>query len=449
MPGEFEGPTSVIGRSKQLEIPSVLLEVVSGPDRGKRVAVDRGAARIGTAEGTTLRLSDPTVSRMHCEIQVAPDRLRLVDAGSTNGTFVDGRRVFDIELGPGTLLSVGGSTVRVDLGGGPTVIELSSRDRFGEVHGGSSAMRRIYAVLEKAAATDATVLITGETGTGKEMVARALHDESSRAAGPFVTIDCGAIPENLIESELFGHVRGAFSGAVADRKGVFEEADGGTVFFDEIGELPVSMQPKLLRALEARQVRRVGHNQARHVDTRVIAATNRSLARSVNSGAFREDLYYRLAVIEIELPPLRARREDIPSLAAHFIERFTGKAEPLAPALLSNLLVRDWPGNVRELRNFIERCVSLGWPDATAPITVPSLGELPPGLSAIVPVHLPLKEARLVWGEQFESIYVRAILEKTNGNVTRAAQLAGVSRRLFQRTMARAGIRSDSFDRDE
>jgi transcriptional regulator with PAS, ATPase and Fis domain len=274
-------------------------------------------------------------------------------------------------------------------------------------------------------------------------VAQAIHDESRRVNAPFMTIDCGAIPENLIESELFGNVRGALSGAVGDRKGVIEDADGGTVFFDEIGELPITMQPKLLRALETRQVRRVGSNQSRKVDVRVIAATNRSLARSVNEGTFREDLYYRLAVIEIELPPLRARRDDIPVLAAHFIERFTGRAEPVPPELLSTLVRREWSGNVRELRNFVERSISLGWPAAgdVAPSLSPQSAAVP-DIRQLIPLHLTLKEARLAWMAEFESVYVRALLEKTQGNVTRAAELAGVSRRFLQRTMARNGIRS-------
>jgi len=322
-------------------------------------------------------------------------------------------------------------------------------------------MRRVYAIMEKVAPTDTTVLVFGETGTGKDLVARALHESSRRAAGPFVAIDCGAIPENLIESELFGHVRGAFSGATFDRKGVFEEADGGTLFFDEIGELPLTMQPKLLRALESRQVRRVGSNAAKPVDVRVVAATNRSLARSVNDGSFREDLYYRLAVIEIELPSLRQRRDDIPALAEHFLERFTGTPTPAPPELLSTLLTRAWPGNIRELRNFIERTVSLGIqrpsrpppppPSSRAPGQPPSSAQasLPPGLGALVPVNLPLKDARLAWTEQFESVYVRALLEKTGGNVTRAAELAGVNRRFLQRMMARLGIRSADMGDEE
>ncbi|MEJ7733735.1 MAG: sigma 54-interacting transcriptional regulator, partial [Polyangiaceae bacterium] len=438
---EFEGgPTHVLPTDPALRTPSVELTVVDGPDRGRRVRLTQATSRVGAAKGNALVLSDPTVSRLHCEIAVGPEGITLRDGGSTNGTFVDGRRIRDIDVGAGTLVGVGATTFRVDVGPEPAFVALSEGHGFGEVLGASAAMRRIYAVLEKAAVTDTTVLITGETGTGKELVAQALHEASRRAQGPFCTIDCGAIPETLMESELFGHVRGAFSGATADRKGIFEASEGGTVFLDEVGELPLTMQPKLLRALESRQVRRIGTNQSRRVDVRVVAATNRSLARSVNQGSFREDLYYRLAVIEVELPPLRARREDIPALAAHFIERFSGQAEPLPPALLSGLLGRDWPGNVRELRNVIERCVSLGFPETAGAAAAPASG--PAGAAGQVPVHLPLKEARLAWTEQFESVYVRALLERTGGNVTRAAALAGVTRRFFQRTMARVGVRS-------
>ncbi len=207
-------------------------------------------------------------------------------------------------------------------------------------------MRRVYAMLERAAISDATVLLRGETGTGKEAAARALHDASDRANAGFVAIDCGAIAENLIESELFGHTRGAFSGAVQDRAGLFEQAEGGTLFLDEVGELPLALQPKLLRALETCEVRRVGGNTSKRVDVRIVAATNRDLARNVDGGTFREDLYYRLAVIEVELPPLRVRREDIPLLAQHFYWVFSGKNEPLPPELMRPLMGRAWPGNV-------------------------------------------------------------------------------------------------------
>jgi transcriptional regulator with PAS, ATPase and Fis domain len=443
MGSEFEGTTHVIPSEHSERLLGIELSVIEGPDRGTRVRVADGTARVGTASSATLKLADPTVSRLHCELTLLPDGVRLVDPGSTNGTFVDGCRVRDVDLRPGALVCLGSTTLRIDLTEQASYVELSPRESFGQLLGKSREMRRIYAVLEKAAASEATVLVTGETGTGKELVAQAIHDESRRAQAPFMTIDCGAIPENLIESELFGHVRGAFSGAVSDRKGVIEDADGGTVFFDEIGELPITMQPKLLRALETRQIRRVGSNQSRRVDVRVIAATHRSLARSVNEGTFREDLYYRLAVIEIELPPLRARREDIPVLAAHFIEHFTGQPQQPPPELLSTLLGREWSGNVRELRNFVERSVSLGWPAPATIATAATSAAAPHDLRQLIPLHLRLKEARLAWMAQFENVYVRALLEKTGGNVTRAAELAGVSRRFLQRTMARSGIRSN------
>jgi DNA-binding NtrC family response regulator len=295
----------------------------------------------------------------------------------------------------------------------------------------------VYAVLERLAATDTTALIHGETGTGKELAARAVHTASRRARGPFVTVDCGAIAENLIESELFGHVRGAFSGAHGDRKGLFEEANGGTLFLDEIAELPLSLQPKLLRALETREVRRVGSNVARPVDVRVLAATHRSLGEGVNQGTFREDLYYRLAVVEVELPPLRSRREDIPVIGQRFYERFAESEDPMPDWLSATIQSRAWSGNVRELRNFIERTVTLsraGEPVEAAP------GET---LSAelAVPIHLPLKDARVAWMEQFERRYAEALLRRTRGNVTRAAELAGVHRRSMQRLIASAGGR--------
>jgi transcriptional regulator with PAS, ATPase and Fis domain len=314
-------------------------------------------------------------------------------------------------------------------------------------------MRQVYAILERIAGTHATLLIGGETGTGKDVAARSLHAASSRASGPFVPVDCGAIPESLFESELFGHVRGAFSGAVSDRQGVFEEAHGGTLFLDEIGEMPLSVQSKLLRAIETRSVRRVGGNTERPVDVRIVAATNRPLAVCANQGTFREDLYYRLAVIEVTLPPLRSRTEDIPRLASHFFRRFAGTDAPLPDAFLAMLMRRSWRGNVRELRNFIERSVSLGSihealgeaASAAPPASLPSTVE------SLVPLHLPLKDARQAWTSSFESVYVRSMLKKTGGNLTHAAELAGVNRRFMQRLLGRLGIRAAdvAVDADE
>ncbi|MGK3993058.1 sigma 54-interacting transcriptional regulator [Sorangium sp. So ce1024] len=434
--------TSLMARAPRVALDALDLHVIAGPDRGAHRRLGPGKVRVGTAPGCDVRLRDPTVSRVHCELEVHGEGVRITDLESTNGTLVDGVRVHDAELTAGGTVSVGETVLRLELAGEPAYVELSRADRFGRFLGASPEIRRIYAILERVAPTDATILIQGETGTGKEALAHAIHQASERERGPFIAVDCGAIAESLIESELFGHVRGAFSGAVQDRIGLFEQASGGTLFLDEIGELPLSLQPKLLRALEMREVRRVGSSVSKRVDVRVLAATNRHLARGVNEGTFREDLYYRLAVLEIVIPPLRARRDDILLLAEHFYRSFSGRSDPLPEELRGPLRARAWPGNVRELRNFIERSVALGWcarreaqPEAPPPST-------PAGLEALVPADLPLKEARELWTNRFESLYVGALLRRTHGNVTQAAALAGVTRRSLQRLIAQHGLRS-------
>jgi transcriptional regulator with GAF, ATPase, and Fis domain len=435
--------TQVIDQPAKLEYPRIEMVVVEGPDAALRRTLDLTGMRIGTAPSNELPLKDPTVSRFHCEVRITGNVARLVDSGSTNGTFVDGVRVRDAELSAGSKVRVGATVLSVSSSGERALVNLSPRHSFGEVLGVSVEMRRLYAILEKIAPTDTTVLIQGETGAGKELVARAIHDSSARANQPFVVVDCGAIAENLIESELFGHVRGAFSGAVSDRRGLFEEADGGTLFLDEIGDLPPALQPKLLRVLERFEVRRVGSNTSKSVDVRILAATNRPLAENVNAGVFREDLYYRIAVVELLLPPLRSRRDDIPLLAQHFFRRYAGDNESMPKELLSSLGSRAWPGNVRELRNFIERSVSLGFIPAVPSQTLVRDAAHATRLEEVVPAHLPLKDARLAWTEQFELLYVKALLEKTSGNVTRAAELAGVNRRSLQRLIASLGLRHD------
>jgi DNA-binding NtrC family response regulator len=450
-------------RPSQLTLRSGEILVVEGPDRGSRLALNPLTVRVGTGEGCHLRLTDPTVSRMHFQLSPRGDGLRLTDVGSTNGTLVEGVRVRDADLLGGATVRIGATVLRVESGGEPLCVEVSRNERFGSLLGAGIEMRRLYTVLERAAPTQATVLIQGETGTGKELVARELHRHSRQSAGPFVAVDCGAIAPNVIESELFGHMRGAFSGAVSDRRGLIEEAHGGTLFLDEVGELPLNLQAKLLRVLETREVRRVGANTARAVEVRLVAATNRMLAQSVNEGSFREDLYYRLAVVEVQLPPLRFRREDLPLLADHFYRRLTGNAGPIPPELIDALMTRSWPGNVRELRNFIERCVTLG---LTTPGSAgskeragskdrPSPRDLAPPsgqrLDAMLPLNLsvPLKEARDEAMERLEHLYAQSVLSRAEGNVTRAAELAGVSRRFMQRLIARLGIRegvSESAD---
>jgi len=438
--------TRVPAEARGLRILSVDLVVIDGPDRGARASVKGGIARIGTAEGSDLRLTDRTASRVHCELKVQRAGILVRDQGSTNGTFAEGIRVIEAEVPPGATLRIGGSSVRIEVSDEPAFVDVSQHEQFGELVGTSVEMRRLYAMLERVAATDTTVLVQGETGTGKDVVARAIHGASRRAQGPFVPIDCGAVPESLFESELFGHVRGSFSGAVNDRKGVFEEADGGTLFLDEIGELPLAMQAKLLRAIETRSVRRIGSNAAKPVDVRIVAATNRPLARAVNEGVFREDLYYRLAVVEVGLPPLRSRRDDIPLLAKHFYVALGGQGE-LSQAFLASLAQRSFPGNVRELKNSVERAMLLGTIAPSAPVRVAA--PIPAGLEDLAPLHLPLKEARERWTESFEQVYVRAVLKRTQGNVTHAAELAGVSRRFLQRLAARLGIKASEVGASE
>ncbi len=436
-----KGPLAVV------RVPQATLLVVEGPSRGATARVGPNALRVGSSEACGLKIDDRRVSRVHFEVTTSTDAIAIRDLGSTNGTFVDGVRVRDADLVAGSIVRAGDSALRVDVDEAPAQLVISPRTSFGELVGGSIEMRLVYAVLERAAATDATVLLFGETGTGKDVAARSLHAESPRRENPFVPVDCGAIPENLIESELFGHVRGAFTGAISSRKGAFEEAHGGTLFLDEIGEMPLALQPKLLRALETKTIRRVGETVARAVDVRIVAATNRALGRAVNDGSFREDLYYRLAVIEVTLPALRARRADIPLLAQRFLERVAPGAA-LPSGYVAQLENKAWPGNVRELRNTIERDVALGLTGSLdAPTALPSL---PRGIDAIVPLHMPLKDARAAWSHAFESVYVRAMLEKTGGNMTRAAEAAGVSRRFLQRMLARLGMRGgDAADADE
>jgi len=427
----------------QLKLLGVELTVVEGPSRGQRVRVAGASATIGSGERSTLRIQDRSVSRMHAEITVRDGVITLRDLESTNGTFVGEVRIRDVDVAPGTVVRVGASAVRVDSAEEPAFLPLSSATSFGDLVGGSVPMRQVYAVLERVARTDTTVLVQGETGTGKDVAARAIHEASARARGPFVPVDCGAIPENLFESELFGHVRGAFTGAVQSRAGAFEEANHGTLFLDEIGEMPLSMQAKLLRAIESRRIRRIGETREIDLDVRIVCATNRRLAAMVNAGTFREDLFYRLAVVEVALPPLRARKEDIPVIAQHLYDKMMAArgrpAGTLSAELVDRLVSRGFPGNVRELRNVIERAVTLGQTEGRpAP---PSA--LPPGVESIVPTHLPLKDARDAWTNEFETVYVRAMMAKTHGNVTRAAELAGVSRRFLQRMIVRLGLREE------
>ena len=419
-----------------LLVRNVKLEVVAGPARGQQWAGGQGRCVIGSHPRCDLILDDPTVSRFHCEIHVDARRARVRDSGSRNGTIVDGVEVGDAFLRDRSQLQLGRSTVAVIYGHGASRVPMSERSQFGRLHGASSCLRAVFALLERASATDVTVLLEGETGTGKSVAARSVHDESRRAAGPMVILDCAAVPPNLLESELFGHERGAFTGAESSRGGVFEEADGGTLFLDEIGELPLELQSKLLGVLETREVRRVGANRSRSVDVRIIAATNRDLRAEVNAGRFRADLYYRLGVVTVTMPPLRSRPDDLGALAEHLLTSIGADAERieslLTEELLSQLRSASWPGNVRELRNYLELCLVF---DEVLPIDG---GIVSPGNNwAEIDLGQSLAEARSLAMSRFEKAYLQAMLDKHELRVSAAALDAGVDRTHFYRLLRR------------
>jgi len=418
-------------------VRSFSLTVAEGEARGVAWRSSSERCSVGSHPSNDFVLSDPTVSRFHCEIAVTGRSARIRDLDSLNGTLLDGVRVVEAHLKDGSAIRLGRSVLSFVLGEQESRIAQSAKDSFGGLSGGSVAMRAAFAILEKVATSDATVLIEGETGTGKDAAAEGIHAASGRRDANLVVVDCGAVPANLLESQLFGHERGAFTGADQRRVGAFEEASGGTVFLDEIGELPVELQPKLLRVLEKKQITRLGSNQPRPVDVRIVAATNRDLRAMVNSGQFREDLYYRLAVVRVRLPPLRERPEDIPMLVRRFAEGFGASPEVLGRLTSAEhlaLLARSaWPGNVRELKNAVERSVVLdqlalpGEPTSPAPEAV-DLG-------------VPYDEARHRALAAFERSYLEAQLAAHGDNVSAAARAAGVGRVHFHRLLRRSGLR--------
>ncbi len=460
--------TYVGGRASGVRVRRCRLEVLSGPDKGLVRDIEAPVIRIGARRGNDLQLSDTKVSGLHCEIQLDERGYRLFDLDSTNGTYTSGLRINDTYVSPGAQITVGASKIRFEPQGESVEVPLSERQHIGGMIGGSVKMRELFARLEKLAQSDATVLITGETGVGKELVAESLHEYSPRKGGPFVVLDCGSIPQNLIESELFGHEKGAFTGATHAYAGAFERADGGTVFLDEIGELPLSMQPKLLRVLERKEVRRIGGSKTIGADIRVVAATNRDLGVEVNRGRFREDLYYRLAVARIHVPPLRERREDIPLLVEHFLSITPGgEGARLEPGTVELMMKHDWPGNVRELRNVIERAVLLA--DATSgggiALSKTSIGgrrsarlgtgggggsvsestPAPGGddtLAVSIDTSTPFKVAKQVLVEEFERRYIGRLLDEHAGNISAAARAAGIDRMSIHKMLNRLGMQN-------
>jgi two-component system, NtrC family, response regulator HydG len=446
-------PTTELSRSDSPSSLGFVLVVVDGPDRGKRFVLDPADGcrfLVGQSPACAIQLTDRTVSRRHLALDLDGPDLNLTDLGSTNGTEVEAPRVHvgKVRLDGGEIVRLGSTTLRIEREVGPDPSSVDARARFGRFVGESPAMRALYPLCERLAASDIPVIIEGETGTGKEVLAECLHEQSPRASGPFVVFDCTAVPPTLVESELFGHEKGAFTGATTTRKGVFEEAHGGTLLIDEIGDLEMALQAKLLRALERGEVRRVGANRFIKVDVRVIAATRRDLDRAVQEGTFRDDLFHRLAVGRIELPPLRRRTGDIEVLAAHFAQ-LIGKTT-LPPHVVSAWKSLSWPGNARELRNAVARYLALGdlapiggsMPSAPEPTEPAETEKSKNGdlVEEILEKDWPLVRAREHLVREFEQRYVARVLAQHGGVVTHAAAASGIARRHFQRLRARSPL---------
>jgi DNA-binding NtrC family response regulator len=417
--------------------PTSSYEIVvhEGPSEGAGVVVDDarpGRVLVGSGALCGLRVEDAQVSRRHLALELGTSWLRLEDLGSTNGTLVNGVRVREAFLTGGELVRIGATLLRVDRRATAATAALPAAGAFGRVCGASREMRRLYPLFERLAQTLVPVIIEGETGTGKEVLAESLHERGPRADKPFIVFDCTAVPASLLESELFGHERGAFTGAQSQRKGVFEEAEGGTLFIDEIGDLEIELQPKLLRAIERAEVRRVGGNRWIKCDVRILAATRRDLDAEVEAGRFRDDLFHRLAVARVELPPLRSRRGDIGILVRELTRQVGAPADAIPASVIARWERHPWPGNVRELRNAVVKFLALG--ETLLPTEVDSEQTLEDVLAAKLPFAAARQRALAV----FQRRYIEGVLAEHEGNVSRAAAASGMARRYFQILRARA-----------
>lgn len=489
--------------SEGFPIRKTTLTILNGHDAGQQITSERPVLRLGADPLCDVVLSDPTVSRNHAEIRQRGQHYHLVDLNSTNGTFLNDIRVDSISVSDGATFRLGRTEVRFEVTTEKVTIQTTEQTQYDNIIGQSQALREIFSILDRVAPSELSVIIEGETGSGKELIARAIHDHSNRSTGPFVVFDCSAFPASLLESELFGHEKGAFTGAVGRHIGVFERADGGTLFFDELGELDPEFQAKFLRVLETGQLRRVGGEKTIEVDVRMVSATNRNLKEMVEAKDFRSDLFFRLAQVRFLLPPLRERKEDIPLLVEHFLEQQatrTGRRPMFEPASLHWLQQYPWPGNIRELRNAIEKAVALSIdgiitadyfrkelsqniyaprpstttthqdshaPHHTATMTVPPSSHATPNLKSNEPPQIPLYEgsprdrkwayatAKMLTDENdviafkdakeeiisaFEQQYITMLLDRTGQNISKASRKAGIDRRHFYRLLKKHDI---------
>jgi DNA-binding NtrC family response regulator len=426
------------------------LVVIDGPDHGRAVRLGDRELTVGSDPGCDLVLADDRVSAQHLAIRPAEGRFVVRDLDSRNGTLYEGSRLSELTVPVGATFKLGRSFLRIQPLPQPLEVQPSQARRYGDLVGDSLTMREVFAVLELAAGSDVTVLLEGETGTGKELAARAIHDGSARRKGPFVAVDCGALPATLLESELWGHVRGAFTGASQSRAGVFVRASGGTIFLDELSGIPAAVQARLLRVLEERMVRPVGADDERQVDVRVIAAARDDLEARAAAGDFRADLYYRLSVLRVALPPLRARREDIGPIVAELLRRRGLAAGRLDGANLDRLMAHGWPGNVRELRNVIERAIALS-PGARTfadlRLAVAPVVDGPDPLA--VRADLPYSEAKEAILHAFERRYLADAFAAAGGNLSATARATGIDRKHLRALLRRHELIAAAASSDE
>ena len=503
---EYHRPTVEVDGlplSEGFPVRKLTLTVLTGQDTGRSVTLDKPNIRLGADALCDFVLTEPTVSRNHAEIRQRGQSFVLVDLNSTNGTFLHDERVDTIELTDGATFRLGRTELRFDMRMEKVAIRTTQRTQYDNIIGQSQALREIFSILDRVAPSELSVVIEGETGSGKELIARALHDHSTRKDGPFVVFDCSAFPPSLLESELFGHEKGAFTGAVGRHVGVFERAHQGTLFFDELGELDLEFQAKFLRVLETGQLRRVGGERVIEVDVRMVAATNRNLKEMVAARKFRSDLFFRLAQVRFLLPPLRQRIEDIPLLVEHFLEvqaERTGRRPMFEPEALHFLQAYEWPGNIRELRNAIEKAVAMSTngliraqyfqeefsspmyaqSSITGAITrqplapasalahthgpgsmIPSPAPSPrprtqqtnaddPNVASVSATMIdeennivPFKDVKETLIASFERQYITMLLERTGQNISKASRKAGIDRRHFYRLLKKHEIEVD------
>lgn len=437
-----------------LSIPRFKIIVVEGQDKGKRAVLDL-PIRLGSSADNDFVLTDSTVSRQHAEIVGLEDGFEVRDLDSTNGTFLKDIKIGTAAVNPGQQIRLGDSLIQFSTTEDKVCVVASKNDRFGRLVGKSPRMRQIFDLIDKIASKPVNIVIEGETGTGKEMVARTIHEHSSRKDGPFIVFDCSNVDKELMRAELFGHEEGAFTGATQRRQGAFEAAHKGTIFLDEIGELDIDLQPKLLRVLEEREIRRLGSPHPTKVDVRVVCATNRDLQQMVSEGTFREDLYYRLYVVKINLPPLRERKEDIPLLATHFIKQKIDEGSPvnkIAPEAMNILKGLNLMGNVRALRNVMERAIALCDGDtitedclAMDPFSRAAAGEQGTGsgdgdggsAEGSAPRPSGTVGGATMTLEEIEREAIREALESTGGNKSAAARKLGIGLTTLHRKVKR------------